>query len=65
MEDLNALSLEDLYRVLSREGWVTRLIELARDEDLGPSWALSGGDVTSRALVLATARARGDRKSVV
>ncbi|MBL8758739.1 MAG: carboxylating nicotinate-nucleotide diphosphorylase [Phycisphaerae bacterium] len=59
MEDLNALSLEDLYRVLSREGWVTRLIELARDEDLGPSWALSGGDVTSRALVLPTARARG------
>ncbi len=59
MDDLNALPLNDLYRYLAREGWVTRLIELARDEDLGPNWKLAGGDVTSQALVLSTARARG------
>lgn len=62
MTDLNAIPLDELFRYLAREGWVTRLIELARDEDLGPGWDLSGpggGDVTSMALVLGQARARG------
>src|SRR5262249_52028408 len=35
--DLNALALPDLYRQLSGTGLVRRLLELARDEDLGPS----------------------------
>src|SRR5258705_10801382 len=35
--DLNALTLSDLYRHLSATGLVRRLLELARDEDLGPS----------------------------
>lgn len=34
--DLNALALPDLYTELSRQGFVRRLLELARDEDLGP-----------------------------
>lgn len=34
--DLNALTLPDLYTELSRQGFVRRLLELARDEDLGP-----------------------------
>ncbi|MGE3322970.1 MAG: carboxylating nicotinate-nucleotide diphosphorylase [Phycisphaerales bacterium] len=59
MTDLNALPLDELYRYLAREGWITRAVELARDEDLGPEWELSGGDVTSRALILAREQARG------
>lgn len=43
MNDLNALSLPDLYAHLSGTGLVERLLQLARDEDLG-----STGDVTSR-----------------
>src|SRR5262245_59040172 len=35
--DLNALALPDLYRHLSATGLVRRLLELARDEDLGIS----------------------------
>src|SRR5438552_15056939 len=34
--DLNALALPELYRHLSSTGLVRRLLELARDEDLGP-----------------------------
>lgn len=40
--DLNTLGLPALYRELSRTGLVRRLLELARDEDLGQE-----GDVTS------------------
>lgn len=52
MTDLNALTLPDLYTELSRQGFVRRLLELARDEDLGPpvpGRAPWGGDVTSAA----------------
>lgn len=45
LPDLNALSLPDLYAELSRSGLVRRLLELARDEDLGP--AATHGDITS------------------
>lgn len=51
MDELNALPLEDLYRDFSRSGHITRLLELARDEDLGPEWERTGGDVTSAAYV--------------
>lgn len=40
--DLNQLALPDLYLELSRSGLVRRLVELARDEDMGDR-----GDVTS------------------
>ncbi|MFM9996304.1 MAG: carboxylating nicotinate-nucleotide diphosphorylase [Phycisphaerales bacterium] len=46
MPDLNQFRLPELYAHLSRGGLVRRLVELARDEDLGP-----GGDVTSIATV--------------
>ncbi len=58
MKDLNALSLPELYASLHRTGLVRRLIELARDEDLGPpgglpgEWAGLTGDVTSAACPL-------------
>jgi len=42
LPDLNDLSLPDLWEELSRTGLVRRLIELARDEDLGET-----GDVTA------------------
>lgn len=48
MRDPNELSLADLYAELSRTGLVRRLLELARDEDLGAgSYAI---DVTSAAM---------------
>jgi nicotinate-nucleotide pyrophosphorylase (carboxylating) len=46
MPDLNGLSLPELYAALSAGGLVRRLLELARDEDLGQA-----GDVTSAACV--------------
>ncbi|MBX3405996.1 MAG: carboxylating nicotinate-nucleotide diphosphorylase [Phycisphaeraceae bacterium] len=52
MTDLNALTLSDLYTELARQGFVRRLLELARDEDLGPpapGCAPWQGDVTSTA----------------
>lgn len=52
MTDLNALTLSDLYTELARRGFVRRLLELARDEDLGPpspGRAPWQGDVTSTA----------------
>jgi nicotinate-nucleotide pyrophosphorylase (carboxylating) len=54
MTDLNELSLAELYSVLHAPGHVSRVLELARDEDLGPEPEM--GDVTSRAFVGATAR---------
>jgi nicotinate-nucleotide pyrophosphorylase (carboxylating) len=57
MVDLNSLPLEDVYHELRRVGsgggagggLITRLIELARDEDLGDSW--ESGDVTTAAFI--------------
>ncbi|MEO1130064.1 MAG: carboxylating nicotinate-nucleotide diphosphorylase [Planctomycetota bacterium] len=45
MQDLNALPLPHLYAELASTGLVRRLLELARDEDLGPA----GIDITTRA----------------
>lgn len=49
MTDLNTLSLDALYDELARSGLVHRLIELARDEDLGPIPAT--GDITTLACI--------------
>lgn len=45
-DDLNTLTLDDLAVALSRTGLPRRLLELARDEDLGPL----GRDLTGEAL---------------
>ncbi|CAN5770255.1 carboxylating nicotinate-nucleotide diphosphorylase [soil metagenome] len=58
MSDLNALPLPELFAELNSTGLVRRLLELARDEDLGPDWEL--GDVTSRALVPGYVRGRAN-----
>lgn len=50
--DLNTLTLPELYTDLARTGFVRRLLELARDEDLGvasPGRRPVEGDVTSGA----------------
>ena len=47
IHDLNALDLAPLYAELSKSGLVRRLIELARDEDLGPP---PGLDATSASI---------------
>ncbi|MGQ0627813.1 MAG: carboxylating nicotinate-nucleotide diphosphorylase [Phycisphaerales bacterium] len=57
--DLNALALPDLYAHLRSSGLVTRLFELARDEDLAPEGgerACARGDVTSLATVASETR---------
>lgn len=51
LADLNALPLPDLYSELSRGGLVRRVLELARDEDLGPDGSPRSGDITTRAWV--------------
>jgi nicotinate-nucleotide pyrophosphorylase (carboxylating) len=51
----NHLSLPDLYRAMSAGGLVRRLLELARDEDLGPRRL----DVTSAVSVPAEAKSEG------
>lgn len=51
MVDLNALPLPELYAELARTGLVTRLLELARDEDLGDARSPTRGDITSEAAV--------------
>jgi nicotinate-nucleotide pyrophosphorylase (carboxylating) len=56
MHDLNAFSLPDLYRELASTTLVTRLLELARDEDLGLGRA--SGDITAQVSVPENARAR-------
>jgi nicotinate-nucleotide pyrophosphorylase (carboxylating) len=59
LQDVNRLALPELYRALAAGGFVRRVIELARDEDLGQA-----GDVTSEATIApgvrgeATLRAR-------
>lgn len=58
--DPNCLGLRELYEHLSAEGLVSRLLAIARDEDLGPT----GIDLTAASIdapdrdVLATLRAR-------
>ncbi|MFN0134191.1 MAG: carboxylating nicotinate-nucleotide diphosphorylase [Phycisphaerales bacterium] len=46
MPDLNTLPLDALYAALAQSGLVARLLELARDEDLG-----TAGDATSAACI--------------
>ena len=48
LPDLNALSLAELWRELCPAEPLRRLLELARDEDLGPGG--TRGDVTSRSI---------------
>lgn len=55
MRDLNALTLPDLYQHFGRTGLIRRLLELARDEDLGPRRL----DITSAVSVPADAKAEG------
>lgn len=55
LPDLNTLPLDALYARLRATGLVRRLLELARDEDLGPAVL----DVTSEVMALA-----GQRRSV-
>ena len=67
--DLNTLSLPDAYAALARGGAVRRLLELARDEDLGPDEPVAPGrgdrprrrvgDVTTGACVPADRRVVG------
>lgn len=47
MRDLNALPLDEVYAEFRATGLVRRVLELARDEDLGPRGI--AGDVTSAA----------------
>jgi nicotinate-nucleotide pyrophosphorylase (carboxylating) len=53
MSDLNRLPLGDVFKELSSTGFVRRVLELARDEDVGT------GDVTSEVCIDAAARGRG------
>lgn len=55
MRDLNSLSLPDLYLHFGRTGLIRRLLELARDEDLGPRRL----DITSAVSVPSDAKAEG------
>lgn len=55
MRDPNALSLPDLYQHFGRTGLIRRLLELARDEDLGPRRL----DITSAVSVPADAKSEG------
>jgi len=54
MADLNAMDLGELYEYLSSTGLVDRLLELAREEDLGERGL--GADVTSELTLPADAR---------
>jgi len=56
LPDLNALALDDLYDQFASTGLVRRLIDLARDEDLGPEGG--PGDVTTRAWFTGTSSER-------
>lgn len=48
MLDPNTLTLESFYHHLAADGHIRRLLELARDEDLGPPPPAGLGDITSR-----------------
>lgn len=62
--DPNALSLTKLYAHLAQSGLITRLLELARDEDLGPPGA-GHGDITSAACFPAAGHARANQSRVM
>ncbi|MGD9691587.1 MAG: carboxylating nicotinate-nucleotide diphosphorylase [Phycisphaerales bacterium] len=49
MRDLNTLTLHEAWSEVCRTGLVTRLLELARDEDLGSQGI--AGDITSATLI--------------
>ena len=49
MNDPNALSLPDLYTALHADGLISRLLQIAREEDLGAG--TDGGDVTGHCFV--------------
>jgi nicotinate-nucleotide pyrophosphorylase (carboxylating) len=53
MHDWNARSLPELHERLLATGWPRRLLELARDEDLGPCPGTPhpGGDITSTLVI--------------
>lgn len=55
MPDPEALTLDAFYERITAEGHVRRLLELARDEDLGPPPPVGIGDVTSRTIIDASA----------
>ncbi len=57
MSDLNALSLDALWNRLAGDGLVRRLLEIARDEDVGPAGGI--GDITSRVSVGAADQCTG------
>lgn len=57
MIDLNALALPDLFRALHAPEYLPRLLEIARDEDLGPGGV--PGDVTSNCSITQTQRGDG------
>ena len=54
MTDPNSLSLPDLYSMLHAHGLISRLLHIARDEDLGTG--VDGGDVTGQCFVPAYVR---------
>jgi nicotinate-nucleotide pyrophosphorylase (carboxylating) len=54
MEAVNDMPLAEAYRALARTGLVRRLLELARDEDLGDG--TMQGDITSQVSIPASAR---------
>jgi nicotinate-nucleotide pyrophosphorylase (carboxylating) len=61
IEPWNRLTLPDLFARLAGGGLVRRLLELARDEDLGPEGIdLTGSAVESDAMVRARLVARGE-----
>lgn len=55
MNDINALSLPDLYEVLNKRGLVRKLVELAAEEDLGER-DNGAGDPTSSLIIPEKAR---------
>jgi nicotinate-nucleotide pyrophosphorylase (carboxylating) len=55
MPDINTMSLGDAYAALASTGLVTRVLDLARDEDLG-----AVGDVTSAVCIRSEAVGRAD-----
>jgi len=55
VHDINTLRLDGLWEFLGRDGAVRRLLQIAREEDLGA--ACGAGDITSRVMVEDAARA--------
>ena len=57
MRDLNALPLAELFAELTADGSLSRVIDAAMEEDLGPPGA--AGDVTSRAMIGSSQKGTG------